>query len=199
VWLDRSGQVRRKNLIAGSICLAVLPCFALFAVAQQPRPAASPAAAQQVQPTHYITMPPGYSIRYESPRPFASVVSGNTKVAEAGPGATDRVLVITSKPEIEGQTNFLLVDRNGQEVANVAVTVANPEPVRQGNKVVVHNKIKNLPGYTAYICNPICFRVKDDQEGGDRVPERNLYSQSTTSTDALNQTINQTTPPAGTP
>jgi hypothetical protein len=31
------------------------------------------------------------------------------------------------------------------------------------------------------------------------VPERNLYSQSTTSTDALNQTINQTTPPAGTP
>ena len=32
--------MRRKNLIAGSICLAVLPCFALFAVAQQQRPAA---------------------------------------------------------------------------------------------------------------------------------------------------------------
>ena len=32
--------MRRKNLIAGSICLAVLPCFALFAVAQQ-QPAAS--------------------------------------------------------------------------------------------------------------------------------------------------------------
>ena len=40
--------MRRKNLIAGSICLAVLPCFALFAVAQQQRPAAQqPAASQQ--------------------------------------------------------------------------------------------------------------------------------------------------------
>ena len=194
--------MRRKNLIAGSICLAVLPCFALFAVAQQQRaaaqqPAASqqPAAAQQVQPTHYITMPPGYSIRYESPRPFASVVSGNTNIAEAVPGRTDRVLVITSKPEVEGQTNFLLVDGSGQEVGNVAVTVTNPEPVRQANKVVVHNKINNLPGYTNYLCNPICIRVKDEMEGGDRVPERNLFSQSTTSSDTLNQTIDQSTPP----
>ena len=86
------------------------------------------------------------------------------------------MLVITSKPEIEGQTNFLLVDGSGQEVGNVVVTVAYPEPVRQGNKVVVHNKINNLAGYTDYICNPICFRVKDDQEGGDRVPEQNLSS-----------------------
>ena len=37
--------MRRKNLIAGSICLAVLPCFALFAVAQQQRPAAQQPAA----------------------------------------------------------------------------------------------------------------------------------------------------------
>jgi hypothetical protein len=198
---DRSGQVRRKNLIAGSICLAVLPCFALFAVAQQQRAAAQqPAAAQQVQPTHYITMPPGYSIRYEAPRPFASVVAGNTNIAEAVPGQNNRVLVITSKPEVEGQTNFLLVDGSGQEVGNVAVTVTNPEPVRQPNKVVVHNKINNLPGYTNYLCNPICIRVKDEMEGGDRVPERNLFSQSTTSSDTLNQTIDQRTPqaPAGT-
>lgn len=203
--------MRRKNLIAGAICLAaVLPCFAIFAVAQQQRPAAqqpaaSPAAAQQVQATvtHYITMPPGFSIRYELPRPFASVVAGNTNLAEAVPGATDRVLVITSKPAVEGkpaegQTNFLLVDRSGQEVGNVVVTVANPEPVRQGNKVVVHNKINNLPGYTAYICNPICFRIQDDLEGSDRVPERNLFSQSTTSSDTVNQTIKQTPAPAGT-
>jgi len=195
--------VRRKNLIAGSICLAVLPCFALFAVAQQQRAAAQqPAAAQQVQPTHYITMPPGYSIRYESPRPFASVVAGNTNIAEAVPGQNNRVLVITSKgaaegkPAVEGQTNFLLVDGSGQEVGNVAVTVTNPEPVRQPNKVVVHNKINNLPGFTNYICNPICVRVADPMEGGDRVPQRNLFSQSTTSSDTLNQTIDQRTPPA---
>ena len=195
--------MRRKNLIAGSICLAVLPCFALFAVAQQRPPASQqpatsqqPGDSQQVQPTHYITMPPGFSIRYESPRPFASVVAGNTNIAEAVPGQNNRVLVITSKPEVEGQTNFLLVDGSGQEVGNVAVTVTNPEPVRQGNKVVVHNKINNLPGFTNYICNPICVRVKDEMEGGDRVPERNLFSQSTTSSDTLNQTIDQRTPPA---
>ena len=131
-------------------------------------------------------MPPGYSIRYELPRPFASVVAGNTNIAEAVPGQNNRVLVITSKPEVEGQTNFLLVDGSGQEVGNVAVTVTNPEPVRQPNKVVVHNKINNLPGYTNYLCNPICIRVKDEMEGGDRVPERNLFSQSTTSSDTLN-------------
>jgi glucose/arabinose dehydrogenase len=194
--------VRRKNLIAGSICLAVLPCFALFAVAQQQRPAAQqpaatqqPAAAQQVQPTHYITMPPGFSIRYESPRPFASVVSGNTKVAEAVPGQTDRVLVITSKADVEGQTNFLLVDRSGQEVANVVVTVAYPEQalVRQGNKVEVHNKRSNLAGFTNYICNPICIRVADPMEGTDRVPVQNLSSGTLNQT--IDQTIKQTPPP----
>ena len=74
-------------------------------------------------------MPPGFSIRYESPRPFASIVSGNSNVAEAVPGRTDRVLVITSKL-VEGQTNFLLVDGSGQEVANVVVTVAYPEQAR---------------------------------------------------------------------
>ena len=201
--------MRRENLIAGSICLAVLPCFALFAVAQQrpaaqqpaasqqPAPSQQPAAAQQVQATHYISMPPGFSIRYESPRPFASVVAGNTKIAEAVPSQTDRVIVITSKPEVEGQTNFLLVDGSGQEVGNVAVTVTNPEPVRQPNKVVVHNKINNLPGYTNYLCNPICIRARDEMEGGDRVPVRNLSTQFSNS--SVNSTVNQTTtaPPPG--
>ena len=191
--------MRRKNLIAGSICLAVLPSFALFAVAQQRPASQQPAAAQQsVQPTHYITMPPGFSIRYESPRPFASVVSGNTKVAEAVPGPTDRVLVITSKPD-EGQTNFLLVDRSGQEVANVAVTVAYPEQplVREPNKVVVHNKIDNLAGYTNYICNPICIRVGDPNEGGDRVPVQNLSTTNGTVKQTIDQTLKQTPlPPA---
>jgi glucose/arabinose dehydrogenase len=194
--------VQRKNLIAGSICLAVLPCFALFAVAQQQRPPAQqpapsqqPAAPQQVQATHYISMPPGFSIRYESPRPFASVVSGNTKVAEAVPGQTDRVLVITSKADVEGQTNFLLVDRSGQEVANVVVTVAYPEQalVRQGSKVEVHNKRSNLAGFTNYICNPICIRVADPMEGTDRVPVQNLSTQNVNET--INQTIKQTPPP----
>ena len=90
------------------------------------------------------------------------------------------------------------MDWSGQEVVYVAVTVTNPEPVRQPNKVVIHNKIDNLAGYTNYLCNPICIRVKDAMEGGDRVPQRTLFSQS--SSDTVNQTINQTTTtaPAGT-
>jgi hypothetical protein len=198
-----SGQLRRKNLISASICLAILSCFTVFAVAQQrpaaqqPAPSQQPAATQQsVRPTHYITMPPGFSIRYESPKPFASVVPGNTRVADAVPGATDRVLVITSKP-VEGETNFLLVDGSGQEVANVAVTVTNPpnpEPVRAGRQVVIHNKIDNVAGYTNYICSPVCIRAKDDMEGGDRVPVRNLSTQFSNST--VSQTVKQTPTPA---
>ena len=193
--------MRRKNLISASICLGILSCFTVFAVAQQRPPAQQPPASQQpaatqqsVQATHYITMPPGFSIRYESPKPFASVVPGNTRVADAVPGATDRVLVITSKP-VEGETNFLLVDASGQEVGNVAVTVTNPpnpQPIREGKNVVIHNKIDNLAGYTNYICNPVCIRVGDPMEGGDRVPLQNL----STSTQTFNETINQTSPPA---
>ena len=199
--------MRRKNLIAGSICLAVLPCFALFAVAQQrpaaqqPAPSQQPAAAQQVQATHYISMPPGFSIRYESPRPFASVVSSNPKIAEAIPSQTDRVLVITSKPDVEGQTNFLLVDRSGQEIGNVVVTIAYPEQplVREANKVVVHNKKDNLAGFTNYICNPICIRVGDPMEGGDRVPLQNLSSShGTLNTTGTYNSTNITNAPAGT-
>jgi hypothetical protein len=173
-------------LIAAWICFAIVSCFAAFAAAQQ-RPSDQQAAAapQSVQATHYITMPPGFSIRYESPRPFASVVPGNPKVADAVAGATDRVLVITSKTE--GQTNFLLVDGGGQEVGNVVVTVSN----RDSNKVVVHNKINNLAGFTNYVCDPICVRVADPMEGGDRVPLQNLSTQ--------NQTITQTPVPAGPP
>ena len=89
------------------------------------------------------------------------------------------------------------MDRSGQEVGNVVVTVTNPEPVREGNKVVVHNKINNLAGYTAYICNPICFRVKDDMEGGDRVPQRNLFSVARPI--QLTNDTTTTHAPAGTP
>ena len=49
--------MRRKNLIAGSICLAVLPCFALFAVAQQRPAAQQPAAASNLLPASNLPLP----------------------------------------------------------------------------------------------------------------------------------------------
>ena len=52
--------MRRKNLIAGSICLAVLPCFALFAVAQQHRPHA---AQQPALPSRCSLLTPSQCLR----------------------------------------------------------------------------------------------------------------------------------------
>jgi Flp pilus assembly secretin CpaC len=163
----------RRNLIYGSICLAALSCFAVLAVAQQrpaapqqpaatPQPApaqpdAAPAAGPQNVPTpqnvtvqeprytHSIEIPPGITIRFESPRPFASVVAGDTRVADAVPGPTDRLLVVTSK--VIGATNFLLTNGNGQEVANLLVNVTYGE----AGRVQIHNK-KLVTSYTVYRC-----------------------------------------------
>ena len=207
----------RRNLIYGSICLAALSCFAVLAVAQQrpaapqqpaatpqPAPAQQPAAApgvapqnvpapqnvtaQEPRPTHYIEMPPGFTIRFESPRPFASVVAGNIEVAEAVPGQSDRILVVTSKPVI-GATNFLMIDRNGQEVANLLVNVKYPPAAREVGKVAIHNKKDNLAGFTNYICNPICVRVNDDLEGEDRVPPAQNLNQTFITTPSPAPTI----------
>jgi hypothetical protein len=165
----------RRNLIYGSICLAALSCSAVLAVAQQrpaapQQPAAAPAAgsdcktcpqnvpapqsvtAQGPRYTHYIEMPPGITIRFESPRPFASVVSGNTDVADAVPGPTDRLLVVTSKSVI-GATNFLMINGNGQEVANLLVNIMYPPAEREaGSRVQIHNK-KLITSYTVYRCS----------------------------------------------
>jgi Flp pilus assembly secretin CpaC len=165
----------RRNLIYGSICLAALSCFAVLAVAQQrpaapQQPATAPAgsdcttcpqnvpAPQSVTPkgpqyTHYIEMPPGITIRFESPQPFASVVPGNTDVADAVPGPTDRLLAVTSKT-VTGATNFLMLDRNGQEVANLLVNVRYPpaEWEVRGSRVQIHSK-KLVHSYYLYRCS----------------------------------------------
>ena len=118
------------------------------AAAPQNVPAPQRVAAQEPRYTHYIEMPPGFTIRFKSPRPFASVVPGNTAVADAIPGPTDRLLVVTSKP-VPGATNFLLIDGNGQEVANLLVNVKSPEV---GSKVAIHNKAL-VTSYTVYQCS----------------------------------------------
>ena len=201
-WCGWIGAVRCEEKLDCRVdLLAVLPFFALFAVAQQRRPAAQQPAAASTRSQPQLLLPSRCSplttsqcllvFRYDLVAEAIRIrCLWQSAVADGVPGQTDRILVITSKPKVEGQTNFVLVDRSGQEVGDVLVTVTNPEPVREGNKVVIHNKIDNLAGFTNYLCNPICIRLKDDMEGADRVPQRNLFS-------GLSSTINQTatTPP----
>jgi hypothetical protein len=139
-----------------AICLALLPSFVFPAAAQQ-----------QPEFTHTIEMEPGFAARWTAPRPFASIIIGDSKVADAIPGQIDRVVVITSKTA--GQTNLLMVDDKGEQVANLFVSVA-PINRRESKKVAIHNKLDNLAGYTAYQCSPICVRMDDKLEGSDRVP-----------------------------
>ena len=97
----------RRNLIYGSICLAALSCFAVLAqqgpaAAQQP--AAAPAgrlglrdlSAKCPSPAkRYSAGTAAYSLYrnasgyydtdFKSPQPFASVIPGNTAVADAVP------------------------------------------------------------------------------------------------------------------
>jgi hypothetical protein len=165
----------RRNLIYGSICLATLSCFAVLAQ-QSPAaaqlPAAAPAAGstcetcpqnvlppqnvtpQVPQPTHYIEMPPGTTIRFESPQPFASVIPGNTAVADAVPGPTNRILVVTSK-RVKSATNFLMINGNGQQVADLLVNVMYPPdapPQPEAGRVQIHSK-KLVHSYYVYRCS----------------------------------------------
>ena len=74
-------------------------------------------------PTQQTTLevPPGFVQHWTAPRPFTRVVPGTPEVVEIiSAGATDRELVFTLKPE-GGQTNILLLNDDGEQVANLLV------------------------------------------------------------------------------
>ena len=79
--------MRRKTLITGSICLAVLPCFALFAVAQQRPAAQQPAASQQPAPSQQPAA--GFTMRYDVAGLF-NPVSLAIQHRRGGSGRTNR-------------------------------------------------------------------------------------------------------------
>jgi Pilus formation protein N terminal region len=88
--------------------------------------ASAPACAAEY--THTIELPPGFVQRWQAPRPFKNVILGNPNIVDAVPSETNQELIITAKPG-GGNTNIVLVDENGKQVANVRVT--NPAPQYQ--------------------------------------------------------------------
>jgi len=94
--------------------------------------ASAPAHAQDADT---IVLSPGSTVKYQAPKPFKHVYIGNPDVIDVA-GQTNKQLIITKKPvdttkpggatdPSGGTTNVLLLDENGDQVANVLV-VTNP-------------------------------------------------------------------------
>ena len=86
--------------------------------------ASAPACAAAF--THKIELPPGFTQRWQAPRPFKSVILGNPDIVDVVQGQTNQELIISTKPD-GGTTNIALIDENGDQVANVLVTQPAPQ------------------------------------------------------------------------
>jgi hypothetical protein len=113
-----------------------------------------------------IDMYPGFALRYKASKPFASAVVGNPEVVDALPH-TDEVLLIPKAGG--GETNILLLDNNGLQVANVWITVASATARAEDGKVRIHDKLDDVTAFTNYQCSAAgCMRSSDKMEGTDR-------------------------------
>ena len=83
--------------------------------------ASAPACAAEF--THKLELPPGFTERWQAPRPFKNVILGNPDVVDVVQGQTNQELIISTKPD-GGATNIALIDEHGEQVANVLVTTA---------------------------------------------------------------------------
>jgi hypothetical protein len=88
--------------------------------------ASTPVCAAEFTDT--IELRPGVVERWQAPRPYSQVYSGDPNVVDVIPGKTRLELIITMKPE-GGTTNIVLTDEDGKLIANVLVT--NPAPEYQ--------------------------------------------------------------------
>jgi TolA-binding protein len=126
------------------------------------------ASARPLETTNSITLTQGHAVSWTAPRPFKTVVPGNSEIADAINGEADNQIIIVAKQK-DGFTNFVMLDDKGKQVANLEVRVGTPESV--GHPVRIHNKKDNPAGYTNYQCaDGHCFRRDDKMEGSDRAP-----------------------------
>jgi hypothetical protein len=114
-----------------------------------------------------IDIYPGHAVQYKAARAIQNVFIGNSEIVDAVPGSTDRDLVIQAKTG--GETNVLLLDDQGMQIANLLVT-ATPATARvEDGKVRIYNKKDNVVGFANYQCGPAgCMRAEDKMEGTDR-------------------------------
>jgi Flp pilus assembly secretin CpaC len=82
--------------------------------------ASTPVCAAEFTDT--IKIPPGFTERWQAPRPFTDIMIGNPDIVDAKP-ETNQALMISMKDGAEGGvTNIVLLDEHGDQVANVLVT-----------------------------------------------------------------------------
>jgi hypothetical protein len=116
--------------------------------------AGTPAYASEY--THSIEIPPGFIEHWQAPRPFTAIMPGNTDVADAITGRTDRDVIILTKPG-GGTSNILLVGENGEVVANLLVS--NPTiqyHMTQDSTTKAWQVYRNDDK-----CFPVCVRLTD--------------------------------------
>ena len=111
--------------------------------------ASAPVCAAEFTDT--IELRPGFTERWQAPRPFKNVILGNPDVVDVVQGQTNQELIISTKPD-GGATNIALIDENGEQVANVLVTTAPQyQPARSavtGRLQVYRNDDKCYPDCT---------------------------------------------------
>jgi Pilus formation protein N terminal region len=124
--------------------------------------ASAPACAAEF--THTIELRPGFTERWQAPRPFKSVILGNPDIVDTVPGRTNRELTIITKPD-GGSTNIALIDENGEQVANVLVT--NPAPQYQPARSTETGRLQFYRNDDK--CYPDCVRLT---KPNDRAPTK---------------------------
>jgi Flp pilus assembly secretin CpaC len=101
--------------------------------------------------TDTIELRPGFTERWQAPRPFKNVILGNPDVVDVVQGQTNQELIVSTKPD-GGATNIALIDEHGEQVANVLVTTAPKyQPARSavtGRLQVYRNDDKCYPDCT---------------------------------------------------
>jgi len=95
----------------------------------------TPVAVRPVAQDATVEVAPGFVKHWVSPRPFTRVIPGTSEVIEVL-SASGQELVFMVKPDIDlpPTTNILLIDDNGEVIANLRITIprALNTEVRQG-------------------------------------------------------------------
>jgi Flp pilus assembly secretin CpaC len=124
--------------------------------------ASAPACAAEFTDT--IELRPGFTERWQAPRPFKSVILGNPDIVDIVQGQTNQELIIITKPD-GGTTNIALIDENGEKVANVLVI--NPAPQYQPARSAETGRLQVYRNDDK--CYPDCVRLT---KPNDRAPTK---------------------------
>jgi hypothetical protein len=105
--------------------------------------------------TNRLEISPGFTARWQAPRPFTDVLIGNPDIVDATV-QPNQTLMIHKNPK-GGETNIVLLDEHGEQVANVLVTDS-PDPT----PTIQHQAVRSAeyPGeWQIYRKEDECYRI----------------------------------------